>query len=83
MTEVYQLCKRNCLEPILFKDLTSSGRRKYCDDIMLLTEKNNGDVKGRDMINGKQLRVWKAKDDTSRPTALDEIIIIAQFIYAK
>ena len=53
MTEVYQLCKRNCLEPILFKDLTSSERRKYCDDIMLLTDKNNGDVKGRDLINGK------------------------------
>ena len=50
--EVDQLYKWNLFETIIFKDITKSKRRKYCDAIMLLTKNNNGDVKGRSVFNG-------------------------------
>ena len=37
--------KRKCFELILVKNTTKSERRKDCDAIKLLTEKNNGYVK--------------------------------------
>ena len=61
MAEFNQLCKQYCFETILVKDLTTSERKKYFDAIMLLTENNNGDVKGKGVFNGKQLRVWTTK----------------------
>ena len=70
-------------EPILVKDLTTSYRRKSYDDIMLLTEKNNGYVKGRAMFNGKQSHVWTTREDICSPTADNEGIMITVEIDAK
>ena len=50
---------------------------------MLLTEKNNGDVKGRAMFNGKQSHVWTTKEDIFSPTVDNESIMITVEIDAK
>ena len=83
MDEVDQLYKRNCFEPILVKDITTSQRRKACDSIMLPTENNNGDVKGRSVFNSKKSHVCTTKEETSSPTSVNESIIITASIYSK
>ena len=50
---------------------------------MLLTEKNNGDVKGRSVFNGKQSHVWTTKEDICSPTVDNESIMITAEIDAK
>ena len=43
---------------------------------MLLKDNTNGSVKGRSMIYGKQSRVWKTKEKTDIPTAVNGSIMI-------
>ena len=43
---------------------------------MLITEKKNGYVKGRAVLNGNQSRVWTTKQESSIPTAENESIMI-------
>ena len=43
---------------------------------MLLTENNNGYVKGIYMFNEKQSRVWTTKEETDSPTSANETIVI-------
>ena len=59
--EVDQLYKQNCFEMILFKYLTTYERLKACYPIILLTENNNGYVKRRSMLNGKQSLLWTTR----------------------
>ena len=47
---------------------------------MLLTEKNNWDVKGRAVLNGKQSYLRASKEDTAIPTADNDIIMITSDI---
>ena len=82
MAEFDQLYKQNWYEPIIVKDLTTSQKIKACGTIMLPTEKNNVDVKGRAVFNGKQSIVWTTKEDTASPTADNEIIMITAEIGA-
>ena len=50
---------------------------------MLLTEKKNGDVKGRSVFNGKQSHVWTTREDICSQTADNESILITVEIDAK
>ena len=50
---------------------------------MLLTDNNNGYVKVRAVLNGKQSHVWTTKENTASPTAENEINMIFAAIDAK
>ena len=49
---------------------------------MPLTEKQNGDVKGRAAYNGKPTRAWLDKDECSSPTVSMESLFITTIIDA-
>ena len=50
---------------------------------MLLTDNNNVYVKEIAVLNGKQSRVWTTKEESARPNAYNESIIITAAIYSK
>ena len=50
---------------------------------MLLTEKNNGYVKGRAVFNGKKSHVWMTTQETDSTTTANENIIITDAINDK
>ena len=80
--EVKQLHDRVCWEPIDISTLTQSEKRKVVKCMMLLTEKRNGDVKGRAVYNGKPTRAWLNKDECSSPTVSMESLCITAIIDA-
>ncbi|CAJ1944703.1 unnamed protein product [Cylindrotheca closterium] len=47
LKELDQLIKRSCWTPISIGELTESKKRKAVDAMMLLAEKNSGDITGR------------------------------------
>ncbi len=79
--EIQQLYTRECFEPIMVKDLTSS-EKKAQESFMLLTEKNDKKIKGRLVYNGKPTRGFVNKEDSASPTAANESINITSAIDA-
>ena len=82
MVELDQLVERNCWEPIHVEDMTELERQRAQDAMMLLAQKNNGDIKGRCVYKGDGTREWLTREDTSSPTALLEAIFITCVIDA-
>ncbi|CAJ1945755.1 unnamed protein product [Cylindrotheca closterium] len=56
LKELDQLIKRSCWTPISNGELTESEKRKAVDAMMLLAEKNSGDIKGRFVYKGNETR---------------------------
>ena len=56
INEVDQLHRRTCFTPQLVSEMTAEEKRKAQAALMFLTEKRNGEVKGRMVFNGKPTR---------------------------
>ena len=82
MAELDQLVERNCWEPVHVENMTELEKSRAQDAMMLLAEKNNGDIKGRCVYKGNGTREWLTREDTSSPTASLEGIIITCVIDA-
>ena len=74
MGELEQLVERNCWEPIHIEEMNDLERERAQDAMMLLSEKNDGEVKGRCVYKGDGTREWLSREDTSSPTASLEAI---------
>ena len=48
--------------------------------LMLLTEKKHGDIKGRQVYNGKPTRDWVSKEDKASPTVATEALLLTAMI---
>jgi hypothetical protein len=70
-------------EPINIENLTSLERKRAMESLIFLTEKRNGDVKGRTCANGSTQREYVGRDEAASPTAVTESIIITSVIDAK
>jgi len=73
--ELKQLVEQNCWEPKLVSELTPEEKRKAVEAMMLLAEKNDGQIKGRYVYKGSDTRDWLTREETSSPTASLEGII--------
>ena len=78
-----QLHRRKCFVPIDVSTLTKQEKERAQQALVLLTEKRNGDIKGRAVYNGKPTREWLSKEDTTSPTASLEGVYITAVIDAK
>ncbi|CAJ1933986.1 unnamed protein product [Cylindrotheca closterium] len=58
MKELDQLIQRECWEPIHVEDMTDLEKRRAQDAMMLLAEKNTGEIKGRCVYKGDGTREW-------------------------
>ena len=54
--------------------MTDLERQRTQDAMMLLAEKNSGEIKGRCVYKGNGTRDWLSREDTSSPTASLEAI---------
>ncbi|CAJ1970174.1 unnamed protein product [Cylindrotheca closterium] len=82
MKELDQLIQRECWKPIYVEDMTDFEKRRAQDAMMLLAEKNTGEIKGRCVYKGDGTREWLSREDTSSPTAALEAIMITCVIDA-
>ena len=80
MTELDQLCRRNCFTPVSIKDMSMEERQRAQVALMFLTEKRDKSVKGRMVYNGKPTREWLSREESASPTAATESIILTAFI---
>jgi hypothetical protein len=83
MTEMKQLHERMVFEPINIENFTWLERKRALESLIFLTEKRNGDVKGRNFANGSTQREYVGRDEAASPTAVTESIIITSVIDAK
>ena len=81
--EADQLHRRTCFKGIRVSDLTPDEKRKAVRALMFLTEKRDGSIKGRMVLDGSQTREHLREVETSSPTVTQEGIIITGVIDAK
>jgi hypothetical protein len=81
--EAKQLHDRNCFRPIDVNTLTQEERRNAMNALMLLTEKRDGTIKGRQVTDGSKQRNWMTKEEAASPTVALESIFITAAIEAR
>ncbi|KAG7361761.1 hypothetical protein IV203_036862 [Nitzschia inconspicua] len=81
--EMKQLHDRDCLEPIHPKDLKDIEMKRALRTIFFITQKSNGDIKGRTCADGSVQRNWIGRDEVSSPTVSTESIILTGMIEAQ
>ncbi|CAJ1938745.1 unnamed protein product, partial [Cylindrotheca closterium] len=61
MKKLDQLIQRECWEPVHVEDMTDLEKRRAQDAMMLLAEKNTGEIKGRCVYKGDGTREWLSR----------------------
>ncbi|KAG7342126.1 hypothetical protein IV203_007218 [Nitzschia inconspicua] len=80
--EMKQLDDRNCWEAIHPEDLEEIERKRALRTIFFITQKSNGDIKGRTCADGSVQRNWIGREEVSSPTVATESIILTGMIEA-
>ncbi|KAG7373146.1 reverse transcriptase RNA-dependent DNA polymerase [Nitzschia inconspicua] len=80
--EMKQLDDRNCWEAIHPEDLEEIERKRALRTIFFITQKSNGDIKGRTCADGSVQRNWIGREEVSSPTVARESIILTGMIEA-
>ena len=78
--ELEQLHKRNCFHLVSIKEMTAVEKKKSQQSLMFLSEKRDGNIKGRMVYVGKLTREWMSREDVMSPTAALESIVFTSVI---
>ena len=81
--ELRQQHLRDSFKPMIPSGIPEEKKKEILDSIMLLTEKDDGVIKGRNCANGSVQRKYISKEDTASPTAKLESILLTAVIEAK
>ena len=81
--EMQQLHERTVFEPISIDELTTIERKRALESLIFLTEKIDGNVKGRSCANESTQRGYVGRDEAASPTAITESILLTAVIDAK
>ena len=81
--EMEQQHLRETFRPVLPSNLTPEKKKEVLESIMLLKEKKDGTVKGRNVADGRKQREFIGKHKATSPTAKLESILITLVIDAK
>ena len=84
MKEMKQIHDMNTYTPMDATTLTAEQKAKAIRCLFLLTEKRNGDIKGRKVADGSVQRTYDdyKKEDNASPTAANESLMIGSAIAA-
>ena len=82
MAELLQQHQRACFEPMWVHKLLPIEQKRAMISLMLLTEKKDGKMKGRQVYNGKPTREQVSKENKSSPTVMNESLIITSLVDA-
>ena len=80
MVELLQQHQCACFEPVWIHKLSLLERKRAMISLMLLTEKSDGKMKGRQVYNGKPTREWVSKENKSSPTVINEALVITSMV---
>lgn len=80
--ELTQMLKRTVFEEIEYDSLTAEDIRNALPILLFLTEKRNGDVKGRACADGRKQRIWIPKTEAASPTPATEALFYVILINA-
>jgi hypothetical protein len=83
MKEMQQLHEHEVFTPIDINELTSLEHKRALQSLIFLTEKKDGQVKGRTCANGSTQRSYVNREDPTSPTAITEFIILTSVMEAK
>ena len=83
MKEMQQLHERTVFEPISAEELTTIERKRALESLIFLTEKRDGNVKGRTCANGSTQRGYILRDEAASPIVITESILLTAVIDAK
>ena len=81
--ELKQLHMKDVIEPMDPSKMSYATKKEALNYLMYLTEKRNGDIKGRGCVDGRKQRVYMTKEKTSSPTVTTEAIMLTAGIDAK
>ena len=73
--EVGQMHNRTCFRALAVKELSRREQERAQEGLLLLTQKNDGSMKGRLSYNGKKNREWISREEQSSPAAHTESIL--------
>ena len=80
--EIEQQQDRKCFRLVWIQNLSCKECRKAQRALACLSEKQNGDVKGRVIYIGKPTREYLGREDSSSPTASLESILLTGIVDA-
>ena len=80
--ELLQQHQRVCFTPIDPSKLTKQERKRAMISLMLLTKKASGEIKGRQVYNGKPSRDWVSKEEKASPTVANEALTLTCMVDA-
>ena len=74
--EMKQLHWQNTFKPVQYLDFTPEQRKTILESHIFLTEKQNGEIKGRTVAGGNKQRGYIEKEDASSPTVATKSVIL-------
>src|SRR5210317_1729044 len=80
--EMEQLHMRDTFKPILPSNLIPEKKKEVLESIMLLKQKRDGTIKGRNCADGKKQREFTSKEEAASPTVKLESVFLTSVIEA-
>jgi hypothetical protein len=78
--ELTQMHDMNVFQPVVRELLSEEERAKALASLLFLKEKRDESVKARICADGRKLRGYWTKQDTTSPTALTEAVFVTAVI---
>src|SRR5210317_1489638 len=82
LAEMEQLCMRDTFKPVLLRNLIPEKKKEVLESIMLLKQKRDGTIKGRNCADGRKQREFTSKEEAASPTVKLESVFLTSVIEA-
>src|SRR5210317_1748750 len=82
LAEMEQLHMRDTFKPVLPSNLTPEKKKEVLESIMLLKQKRDGTIKGRNCADGRKQREFTSKEEAASPTVKLESAFLTSVIEA-
>src|SRR5210317_406046 len=82
LAEMEQLHMRDTFKPVLPSNLTPKKKKEMLKSIMLLKQKRDGTIKGRNCADGRKQRECTSKEEAASPTVKLESVFLTSVIEA-
>src|SRR5210317_575036 len=82
LAEMEQLHMRDAFKPVLPSNLTPEKKKEVLESIILLKQKRDGTIKGRNCADGRKQREFTSKEAAASPTVKFESVFLTSVIEA-
>ena len=78
-----QIHEREAVTPVNLDTLTEKEREEIIDSLLLIEEKRDGTIKGREVARGDQQKKFHSKEEVHSPTVNTASVMLTAVIEAK